>query len=396
MLKRTDRYVIAAILAPLLATLGIVALLQVLERMLSLFDFVINEGGPLSVVWQMLGNLFPQYLSLSLPIGFFLGCQLAIRKFSLNSEFDALASCGYGLHNWLRPALLLSFVLMLFSLALTGYIQPYSRYTYSGLLFDVRSGALGASIKAGEFTHIGDGVTMRIEGSHQEGKMLSHIFVQKQEKSGRILAVTARQGSFFITDDEQTLLLRLHDGLLLDLERNQMQPRVLTFSVHDLKIDLPAVKAFRSRGDATNEMTTPELWRAGMSAPDDAKAAPFLSAFLARIVRAFMLMVIPFVALPLGMVVKRSSNTLGLTVGLVLVLLWHKSLEFGESLAAIGAINMYAGIFIPCIVFGLIGVRLFYIGGFQVGGVPLGRLQAAAAGLRSFGQLFVRRARRAL
>jgi lipopolysaccharide export system permease protein len=235
MLNRIDYYIVRAILAPLFATLGIAALLQVLERMLSLFDFVINQGGPLSVVWQMLGNLFPQYLSLSLPIGFFLGCQLAVRKLSLNSEYDAFAACGYGLHNWLRPALFVAFILMICSLILTSYIQPYARYTYSGLIFDVRSGALGASIKAGEFTQIGDDVTLRIEGSRQEGKMLSHIFVQKREKGGRTLAITAREGSFFITNNEQTLLLRLHDGLLLDLQRDQMTPRVLTFSVHDLK-----------------------------------------------------------------------------------------------------------------------------------------------------------------
>jgi lipopolysaccharide export system permease protein len=396
MLNRIDTYIVRAILAPLFATLGIAALLQVLERMLSLFDFVINQGGPLSVVWQMLGNLFPQYLSLSLPIGFFLGCQLAVRKLSLNSEYDAFSACGYGLHNWLRPALFVAFILMICSLILTSYIQPYSRYTYSGLIFDVRSGALGASIKAGEFTKIGDDVTLRIEGSRQEGKMLSHIFVQKREKGGRILAITAREGSFFITNNEQTLLLRLHDGLLLDLQRDQMSPRVLTFTVHDLKIDLPAIKAFRSRGDATNEMTLPELWQAAVAAPDAKKRAPFLSPFTARIVRAFMLLVIPFVALPLGMVGKRSSSTLGLTVGLILVLLWHKTLEFGESFSAMGEISIPVGIFLPSLVFALIGARLFHTAGFHVGAMPLGKLQAGWDVLRGLKKLFIRRAKRAL
>jgi lipopolysaccharide export system permease protein len=396
MLNRIDRYIIGAILAPLFATLGIAALLQVLERMLSLFDFVINQGGPLSVVWKMLGNLFPQYLSLSLPIGFFLGCQLAVRKFSLNSEFDSFTSSGYGLHNWLKPALVVAFVLMVCSIILTSYIQPYARYTYSGLVFDVRSGALGASIKAGEFTQLGDDVTLRIEGSKQEGKTLSHIFVQKHENTGRVLAVSAREGSFFITDDEQTLLLRLHDGLMLDLQREQKIPRVLTFTVHDLKIDLPAIKAFRSRGDATNEMTLPELWQAYENAPDDKKAAPFLAPFTARIVRAFMLLVIPLVALPLGRVNKRSSSSMGLAIGLILVLLWHKTLEFGESFTAMGATNIFVGIFLPSIIFALIGARLFYTAGFKIGYTPFDWLQPAWEGIRSLRRFFVRRARRAL
>jgi lipopolysaccharide export system permease protein len=143
-------------------------------------------------------------------------------------------------------------------------------------------------------------------------------------------------------------------------------------------------------------MTLPELWQAAMAAPNAAKRAPFLAPFISRIIRAFMLLVIPFIALPLGMVSKRSSSTLGLTVGLILVLLWHKTLEFGESFAAMGQVSIAVGIFLPCLVFALIGVRLFYLAGFRVGAMPLGRLQAAWDSLRGLKKIFIRGARRAL
>ena len=89
MYNKIDIYILKNTAVPLIATLGISALLLLLEKMLSLFDFVINQGGPIDIVWQMLGNLMPQYLTLVLPLAMFLGVLLAIRKFALSSELDA-------------------------------------------------------------------------------------------------------------------------------------------------------------------------------------------------------------------------------------------------------------------------------------------------------------------
>ena len=67
MLTAIDRYLARLIALPLLGTLVIAAMLLVLDKMLSLFDFVAAEGGPVSVVWRMLANMLPEYLSLGIP-----------------------------------------------------------------------------------------------------------------------------------------------------------------------------------------------------------------------------------------------------------------------------------------------------------------------------------------
>ena len=94
MTKRIDRYLFGLIIVPLFGTLVVAAMLLVLDRMLRLFDFVINEGGPVSVVWRMLGNLLPEYLSLGIPIGVMLGILLAFRRLAMSSELDTLLAVG--------------------------------------------------------------------------------------------------------------------------------------------------------------------------------------------------------------------------------------------------------------------------------------------------------------
>ncbi|WP_397598862.1 LptF/LptG family permease, partial [Sphingorhabdus sp.] len=96
---------------PLLATLAIAASLLLLDKMLTLFDFVAAEGGPVSVVWRMLANLIPEYLSLGIPIGLLLGILLAFRKLATSSELDIFRAVGMSYLRLLRVPFLLAIAL---------------------------------------------------------------------------------------------------------------------------------------------------------------------------------------------------------------------------------------------------------------------------------------------
>lgn len=370
MLKKIDKYILQATIIPLLVTLGISALLLLLEKMLSLFDFVINQGGPIDIVWRMLGNLMPQYLTLVLPLSMFLGVLLAIRKFSMNSELDAMMASGMSLNRLIVPCFYVAAFLLVINVIVVGFVQPYSRYAYQGLVFDVRSGALGASIKAGEFTDLGDGLTLRIEESRNSGRELIQIFAQKEQENGRIQSINAEKGNFFVSSDKRYLILRLYNGTLIDLDISQSRPSIVNFDIHDLPIEVPNFARFRDRGEEAKEMTIIELWQERHS--DD----PAIIAMLhSRTARALSILIVPFLAVPLGLVAKRSGRALGITVGVVILLVYHKMLEFGLGFSATGDISPWISIWLPTLLLILLTARLYYIGAYKVGGLPLRRIE---------------------
>ncbi len=130
-----------------------------------------------------------------------LGILLAFRKLALSSELDIFRSVGLSYTRLLRVPYMYTIVLAILNLVIVGYIQPHSKYAYERLSFELRSGALGASIKVGEFTNLGDQFTIRIDKSEDEGRKLSGIFVRKQARDGQSLAATASRGQFLATDD---------------------------------------------------------------------------------------------------------------------------------------------------------------------------------------------------
>src|SRR5687768_7510821 len=189
MLALVDRYLARNIAIPLAGTLVLAAMLLVLDKMLRLFDFVITAGGPVSVVWRMLANLLPEYFSLGIPIGLLMGILLAFRKLALASELDALRGVGIGYGRLLRVPYMFTAVAMLANIAIVGWLDPYARYRYEGLRFDLRSGALGAAIKVGEFNQFGR-MTLRIDRSEEGGKRLLGIFTALDDRSGMRVSAT--------------------------------------------------------------------------------------------------------------------------------------------------------------------------------------------------------------
>ena len=392
MISATDRYLARLIAVPLFSTLVIAAMLLVLDKMLRLFDFVASEGGPVSVVWRMLANLLPEYLSLGIPIGLMLGILLAFRRLALSSELDALKAVGLGYVQLLKAPYIYTIALALVNLAIVGYIQPYARYAYEGLRFELRSGALGASIKVGEFTHLGKKMTMRIEKSADQGRDLSGIFVMAEGKDGKTLAVTAEKGRFLATDDPDTIILRLSNGTLVHDAPNYRTPRILSFTGHDLPIDLPKIEAFRSRGGKDRELTIPELARVGK----DPKAPKMLrdesrANFHFRLVEVAMMFLLPLLAVALAVPPKRSTSAMGVFLSVVMVVAYHKVNEYAESMGALGRVDPVFALWIPFTLFAALILWMFYTIAYVPGGQPIGAIdrvgaKAGAAFRRIFGR----------
>ena len=379
-MKSIDRYMARLIAVPLFSTLVIFAMLLVLDRMLRLFDFVAAQGGPVSVVWRMLANLLPEYFGLGIPVGLLLGTLLAFRKLATSSELDVLRAVGMSYPRMLRVPYMYAIVLGLLNLAIVGFVQPDARYNYEKLRYELRTGALGASIKVGEFTQFGAAMTLRIERSEDKGRKLYGIFLNRSDGKGGSIAATAASGQFFATDNPDEIIFRLTDGILIRTEAKVATPRVLRFSVNDVPIPLPKTEMFRMRGAENLERTLPELARIG----SDRSAAADLrntsrAAFHFRNAEIISILLLPLLALALGVPPKRSTSPLGVFLGIIMIVTYHKVNEYAQAVGGLGRVDPALAIWIPFAVFFGLTAWMFYTIAFVPGGQPIGALERVFA-----------------
>jgi lipopolysaccharide export system permease protein len=202
------------------------------------------------------------------------------------------------------------------------------------------------------------------------------------EPGGQVLSISAREGRFLANrENRNTIILRLVDGTIVHDTPGQ-RSRVLSFSQHDLPIDLPAIERFRERGGESREYLLPELLRMGWSQDGTAaERADSQATFNYRMVEVVMMLMLPLLAVALAIPPKRSTSALGVFVSIVMVVAYHKVNQYGESVAALGLVNPLLALWVPFLVFsGLIG-WMYYRVAFVPGGQAIGALESVYAKL---------------
>ncbi|HQS97784.1 MAG: LPS export ABC transporter permease LptF [Novosphingobium sp. 17-62-19] len=372
-----DRYIARLVFVPMLSVFVLAASLLVLDKMLKLFDFVATEGGPISVVFKMLANLLPEYASLAIPLGLMLGILFAFRKLATSSELDVMRAVGLSYTRLLRVPYMFAIGLAALNLVIVSYLQPLSRYYYEELQFELRSGALGASIKVGEFNSLQDRTALRVDSSRDEGRDLRGIFARLQTESGQVMVISAREGRFFANrESPDTVILRLTDGQIVQDGPDIASPRVLTFASHDLPIDLPKIEEFRQRGDADNEYFLPELLQIGWSDRYSEELRIQSQAnFNYRIVEVVMMFLLPLLALALAVPPKRSTSALGVFLSIVMVVAYHKVNQYGQDVASLGRIDPVLALWGPFVLFAALILWMYWRIAYVPGGQPIGALE---------------------
>lgn len=380
-LTATDRYIFRLVLMPMLGVFVLAASLLVLDKMLKLFEFVSVAGGPVTVVFKMLANLLPEYASLAIPLGLLLGVLLAFRKLATTSELDVMRGVGLSYTRLLRVPYLITLALAAVNLGIVGYLQPLSRYYYEQLQFELKSGALGASIKVGEFTTLKNRMALRIEQSRDEGRQLMGIFARVNSDRQQ-LTISAREGRFLaLKGSPDTIILRLTDGQIVQEEAGQ-SPRVLSFSHHDLPIELPAIERFRQRGGKEREYVLPELFRLGWGKDVTAEVRNETRASLNyRLVEVIMMLLMPLLAVALAIPPKRSTSALGVFVAIVMVVAYHKINEYGQATVARGDASSLLALWGPFVLFSLLILWMYHRVAYVPGGQAIGGLERFAANI---------------
>ncbi len=358
MIKAIDRYLLRQIVPTISVILFIAIVILCMERLMRLLDIAVGNGVSTLVVFQMLFYLFPYYISLALPVALFLGVLLAFRKLSAQSELDAIHSCGIGLGRLIRSALVLGVIMMGFNLVLTGYVQPYTRYLFRVVMFNITSGVIEQGIGEGIFMNLPNGYTLRVERSRNAGRELYGVFAHRQEEDGHIVTLTAKRGELLTRALDGTVSLRLYEGSRSEWDPVTKAVATLQFDVFDWPMNLADLVRFRGRGGDKSELTLAELMRgyrinllAGRSGnigeanatpdrPPEEVMAPsaVASEFHGRIVFALSMLFLPILAAPLGIMTTRASRSFGMIFGLLVVVSYHKVLEFtGAYASATGA-----------------------------------------------------------
>ncbi|MDF2767133.1 MAG: putative permease YjgP, partial [Rhodospirillales bacterium] len=113
-----------------------------------------------------------------------------------------------------------------------------------------------------------------------------------------------------------------------------------------------------------------ELWERIRRPGVDPERSDMRAEFHARLVRSLSVLILPFLAIPLGQSGRRGRRAYGFVIGLIVLALYNNLLRFGEALADDGAISPWLGIWVPLVALTALSFGLFYWAAYRSARLP--------------------------
>lgn len=373
-MSHVDRYLLRLAFWPMVGATGVTLLALLLERTLRLLDMLSASSDRFGFVAQLAVNLVPHYVGLTLPAAFFLALVIVVNRMNQASEVDALLAAGVSLTRLAAPYLCLAAALTVVSLAVFGFLQPYSRYAYRAVLHTAQNAGWNGLVPAETILLPTKDLTMTTDAADAAGQQLSRIFIRRITDKGREEVTTAGMAEVRRTADGKNVQLKLKNGQQLRYNE-QGRPEILSFK--DFTMQLPIqgpAKLLRARGGDERELTLFELAAQAESGNTVIPKATLLAELYGRLARALVLPLLPLLAVPLGMAAKRSGRAPGIIVGGLLLLAFFHLVQLGQGLAGTGRVPPEIAVGGPFFGFAAIAFTVFITSRKRPGETPIGRL----------------------
>ena len=353
MIPIIDRHVLKQIATPLGAAMAIGLLMLLAERMVRLLDNTLGKKNSFGVVFELLAYLVPHYLGTAIPAALFLGLLYGFSRMSANSETDAFMAAGIGLNRLLRPVIILALGLSAVSLLVFGWAQPFARYAYRSVVFDVQNVEFFYLAEEGVFMK-SEGRTFILGKLNRDFSAFEHAFIYEDKGAGGTETVTASRGSLIEVAGEPRPILHLDRGHRLIFKQKPSYASPLAaaaeaaeFAAADTPLGQISKKLFRPRGDDERELTLPELYNKLATPPKGTTAAAMNAEFHKRLMNVVSPLVLPFLALPFAIGGRRSQRGYRFGFALVLIVGFHEIIEQGSVAARNGNVSPWLVIWLP-------------------------------------------------
>jgi lipopolysaccharide export system permease protein len=375
MLKTLDLYILRKIATPLTAALAIGLLMLLAERLVRLLDVTLGKQNSFGVVFELLAYLVPHYLGTAVPAALFLGLLFGFNKLSKENELDAMTAAGVGLHQLLKPALFLAFIFSLASLMIFGWLQPYTRYAYRSVIFDI--GSIDAFYLAEEGVFMQAGTrTFILDKLDRSSSQFERIFIFDYNGPGGAETYTATRGKLVTVEGQPRPVLRLEDGRRLGVDRwptfqangDIAAPNYATFATSDTPLGKISKDLFRPRGDDERELTLPELHEQMATPPKGTSTDEMQAEFHRRIISVLAMFILPFLAIPFAVGRARSPRAYKMAAAMVLLVAFHEIIEQGAVIAKNGAASPYLTLWLPLSLLTAFAFWRFYRVSFRITG----------------------------
>lgn len=361
-MKILRNYFLKEFTGPLFLTLGVLSFVMVLVGNLKrIADLIINRGVDIVSVLKLFLFMTPYIVTYALPIAVLIAVLISLGRLSSDNEIIAIRASGINLFSLILPLLIIGIILSLALVIFNDRAASYAHYAYRKTLIEVGIKNPTAAFEEGVFINSFQKYILFIYRVDQKKNKLSNVRIyepQGEDKPTR--TIVAKSGEFIAVPEKNSIKLKLMDGTSdePDLE-NPTNFYKLNFKTYFMNLSLARAQDKGKIEKKPKEMTIQELsCEISKLKKEGIDPSPLITEINEKITLAFSCLVFILLGSSLAIITRRREKSINIGMAILIIAVYYPLFIGCEALGIQGYINPGIAMWVPNILFGIIGVIL--------------------------------------
>jgi lipopolysaccharide export system permease protein len=379
-----DRYIFREILTPFFLSIAALTLVLFLQRMFRLAELVVSKGVTLSSTAKLFAYIMPGFLVLTIPMSFLVGTLTAFIQLCSDSEITAMKASRISLYNMIRPVMLFAVLAFMVTAFTSLIVVPAANHALKIHLFNMVKSRAMVGIEPGVFSSTFDGMVIYVDKMESLDNMKG-IFISDERSAKEPYAIVARSGKLIANPESLNVTLAMNQGAVLALPRDEQSYSTMDFDSGNLYLDISHALVQRGPSETDfNEIGSRELLQELKRARAEGKPTIDIESELhKRLSIPFACILFGLIGAPLGIRRSRSGKSAGVSVALLVFLIYYMVLAAGTNLSDTGKLSPAIAYWLPNALMTVAAGMLVYKKGHEVDFNILRRVQKLYYRLRA-------------
>ena len=362
-----DRYIFREILTPFLLSMAALTLVLFLQRMFRLAELVVSKGATLSSTAKLFAYIMPGFLVLTIPMSFLVGTLTAFTQLSSDSEVTAMKASRISLYNMIRPVMLFAVLAYLVTALTSLIVAPAANHALKVHLFNLVKSRAMVGIEPGVFSSTFDGMVIYVDKMESLDEMKG-IFISDERSAKEPYAIVARSGRLIADPESLNVTLAMNQGSIHTLPRDEQSYSTMDFDAGNLYLDISNALVQKGPSEPDfNEIGSLELFRELKRARTGGTPTIEIESELhKRLSIPFACLLFGLIGAPLGVRRSRSGKSAGISMALLVFLVYYMVLAAGTNLSDTGKLSPAIAYWLPNVLMTTAAGMLVYKKGHEV------------------------------
>ncbi|MFT4019992.1 MAG: LPS export ABC transporter permease LptF [Acinetobacter sp.] len=254
------RYLVKQVVTTSLVVVALLTLIMMGGRLIKYFGVAAQGRLDASILFSIIGYRLPEFLTLILPLGFFIGLMLVFGRLYVDHEMAVLNGSGIGRNKLGKLLIPLTVVFLVIQLTLMVWISPWGIRQFEQLSSTqaVRTGF--DLVRPKEFVSSGAYTIYASDLSEDRKNLRDIVFYQRTQKEGKPdVIILAREATRVEIPNDPANVVDLIDGRRYEIYPGQARYTQAEFKSYRLRIENN--NEAEVAGDQAESMKISQLWK---------------------------------------------------------------------------------------------------------------------------------------